>query len=116
VTLTEAGRVDPLLGGLPEHLPVHQLHEDHVPVPPPGGVLLATGDRAPVQAFAHGRRLRAVQFHPELTAVRVRAMCDEEREWVDAAGPGVYDEVVGGLRETPEANALLARWVERFVA
>ena len=116
VTLTEAGRADPLLAGLPPRLAVQQLHEDHVRAPPPGAVLLATGAEAPVQAFARGPRLRAVQFHPEFTAGRVRALCDEERAWVDAGGPGLYDEVVTGLRETPEANGLLARWVERFVA
>jgi GMP synthase (glutamine-hydrolysing) len=115
VALTGAGRRDPLLAGLPDPLAVQQLHEDHVPAPPPGAVLLATGSHAPVQAFAHGPRLRAVQFHPEFTAARVRAMCDEERAWVDRGGPGLHDEVIGGLRETPEANGLLARWVERFV-
>jgi GMP synthase (glutamine-hydrolysing) len=116
VALTEAGRADPLLAGLPPRLAVQQLHEDHVPAPPPGAVLLATGAHAPVQAFAHGPRLRAVQFHPEFTAARVRALCDEERAWVDRGGAGLHDEVVAGLRETPDANALLARWVERFVA
>jgi GMP synthase (glutamine-hydrolysing) len=116
VALTEAGRADPLLAGLPARLPVQQLHEDHVPAPPPGAVLLATGAHAPVQAFAHGARLRAVQFHPEFTLARVRAMCDEERAWVDRGGPSLHAEVLAGLRETPEANGLLARWVERFVA
>ncbi len=115
IALTEAGRADPLLAGLPPRLAVQQLHEDHVPAPPPGAVLLATSDHAPVQAFAAGPRLRAVQFHPEFTPVRVRAMCDEERAWVDRGGPGLYREVIAGLRETPEASALLARWVERFV-
>jgi GMP synthase (glutamine-hydrolysing) len=115
VELTEAGRADALLAGLPARLAVQQLHEDHVPAVPPGAVLLATGTHAPVQAFAAGPRLRAVQFHPEFTAARVRAMCDEERAWVDRGGPGLHAEAVAGLRETPEANGLLARWVERFV-
>jgi GMP synthase (glutamine-hydrolysing) len=115
VRLTEAGSADPLFAGLPARLAVQQLHEDHVPAPPPGAVLLATGDHAPVQAFAAGPRLRAVQFHPELTPARVRAMCDEEREWVDGGGPGLYAEAMRGLRETPEANGLFRRWVERFV-
>lgn len=116
VSLTDAGRADPLLAGLPDPLPVQQFHEDHVPAPPPGAVLLATGVHAPVQAFAHGPRLRAVQFHPEFTAPRVRAMADEERTWVARGGPGLYDDVLAGLRETPAANGLLSRWVERFVA
>jgi GMP synthase (glutamine-hydrolysing) len=115
VRLTEAGAADPLFAGLSPGLMVQQLHEDHVPATPPGAVLLATGDHAPVQAFAAGPRLRAVQFHPEFNAARVRAMCDEERTWVDRGGPGLYAEAVRGLRETPEANGLFARWVERFI-
>jgi GMP synthase (glutamine-hydrolysing) len=115
VELTDAGRADPLLAGLPSRLPVQQLHEDHVVAPPPGAVLLATSAHAPVQAFAHGRRLRAVQFHPEFTPARVRALCDEQRAWVDRGGAGAYDAAMAGLRETPEAAGLLRRWVARFV-
>lgn len=116
VELTAAGRDDPLLAGLPARLAVQQFHQDHVPAVPPGAVLLATGAHAPVQAFAHGPRIRAVQFHPEFDAARVRAMADEERAFVERGGPALHAEVVSTLRETPEANGLLARWVERFVA
>jgi GMP synthase-like glutamine amidotransferase len=56
-----------------------------------------------------------VQFHPEFTAARVRAMCEEEREWVDRGGPGLYAEAMAGLRDTPEAAGLFRRWAERFV-
>jgi GMP synthase (glutamine-hydrolysing) len=114
VTLTEAGRGDPLLAGLPDRLAVQQFHADHVPAVPPGAVLLAGGAHTPVQAFAHGPRLRAVQFHPEFTVARVRAMCDEERAFVDRGGAGLHGEVLAGLRETPEANGLLARWAARL--
>jgi GMP synthase (glutamine-hydrolysing) len=115
VRLTAAGQEDPLLAGLPDPLPVQQFHEDHAVAVPPGAVLLATGDHSPVQAFARGPRLRAVQFHPEFDVVRVQAMADEEREWVERGRAVRHAEVVAGLRETPEAAALLRRWVERFV-
>jgi GMP synthase (glutamine-hydrolysing) len=115
VELTEAGRADPLLAGLPARLAVQQMHEDHVPAPPRGALLLATGRDAPVQAFAAGPRIRAVQFHPEFTPARVRALCDEERAWLDRASPDLHRDALATLRDTPEAGALLARWVERFV-
>jgi GMP synthase (glutamine-hydrolysing) len=115
VELTEAGRADPLFAGLPPRLAVQQVHEDHVATPPPGAVLLASNAHARVQAFAHGPRLRAVQFHPEFTPARVRALCDEERAWVDRGGEGLYAEAMAGLRETPEAAGLLKTWVDRFV-
>ncbi len=115
VTFTDAGRADPLFAGLPPRLAVQQLHEDHVAAVPPGAVLLAAGAHAPVQAFGAGPRLRAVQFHPEFTVARVRAICDEERAWVERGGRGRHGEAIATLRETPEANGLLARWVERVV-
>jgi GMP synthase (glutamine-hydrolysing) len=115
IALTPAGLADPLLDGLPVRLRVQQFHEDHVPAPPPGAVLLASGDHSPVQAYGLGERLRAVQFHPEFDAVRVRAMVEEERPWVERGQPGRHAEVLAGLRGTPEAAGLLRRWVERFV-
>jgi GMP synthase (glutamine-hydrolysing) len=115
VELTDAGRADPLFAGLPARFAVQETHEDHVPAAPPGATVLARNDHAPVQAFAHGPRIRAVQFHPEFSPARVRAICDEQRAWLDAAGPRVHGEAIASLRETPEATGLLVRWVERFV-
>jgi GMP synthase (glutamine-hydrolysing) len=115
VELTAAGREDSLFAGLPGRLAVQQFHEDHVSAAPPGAVLLAAGEHSPIQAFAHGPRLRAVQFHPEFDAARVRAMADEERVWVARGDAGRHAGAVAAIRETPEAAGLLRRWVERFV-
>ncbi len=67
VTLTAAGRLDALFEGLPPALPVLATHEDRVETLPPGGVLLAGNDSAPIQAFRVGENVWAVQFHPEAT-------------------------------------------------
>jgi GMP synthase (glutamine-hydrolysing) len=115
VLLTAAGREDPLFAGLPERLRVQQFHEDHVSAPPPGAVILATSPHTPIQAFAQGPRLRAVQFHPEFDAPRVRALCEEERGWIERGGRGGQAEAIATIGETPEAAGLLRRWVERFV-
>ncbi len=114
VELTGAGRADPLFAGLPAALPVQQLHEDHVPEPPPGSILLAANAAAPVQAFAAGPRIRCVQFHPEFDETRMRAMCDEERAWLEAAGPGVAEQAIASLRPTPEAERVIANWVDAY--
>lgn len=116
VELTPAGRSDPLLAGLPPRLAVQELHEDHVAALPPGASLLASNAHAPVQAFAAGPRVRGVQFHPEFTPPRVRDICDEERAWLERAGPDAHRDAIASLRETPLAAALLPRWVEAFVA
>jgi GMP synthase (glutamine-hydrolysing) len=115
VILTGDGLADPLFAGLPARLPVQQAHQDHVASVPPGAVRLAWNDRTPVQAFAAGDTIRAVQFHPEFDAVRCRAVTEHDRPALDAARPGGCSGALGSIRETPAAERILANWLERFV-
>jgi GMP synthase (glutamine-hydrolysing) len=115
VELTAEGRADPLFATLPSRVRVQQGHEDHVPELPPGAVLLATNAHTPVQAFAHGPHIRAVQFHPEFTAERNRAFVEAEREALEASRPGLADAALRSIVETPEASRLLANWVNAYV-
>lgn len=64
--LTEAGAADPLLEGLPPRFTAYVGHKEGLTVPPPGAVVLATGEACPTQMFRLGRRQYATQFHPEL--------------------------------------------------
>ena len=66
VTLTDAGRADPLFQDLPWDIAVQSAHSDVLVRPPPGAVRLAGNRNTTWQAYAWGPRLRAVQFHPEL--------------------------------------------------
>lgn len=68
VSLTEAGRADPVFGGLPEVFSAIVGHKEAVATPPPGAVVLATSPAAPVQALRIGPAAYATQFHPELDA------------------------------------------------
>ncbi len=90
VTLTAAGRLDPLLEGLPSPLPVLATHEERVETLPPGGVLLASNDSAPIQAFRVGENLWGVQFHPEATTgiLRELILLRRERHEADARAHG----------------------------
>ncbi len=115
VELTAQGRRDPLFAGLATPLLVQQNHEDHVPAPPPGAEVLARNDRSPVQAFAHGPHIRAVQFHPEFDAQRNRALCQEARAALEAACPGLADAALASIRETPAAERVLANWARTDV-
>ena len=45
-----------------------------------GAVLLASNERCPVQAFAIGRRVRTVQWHPELTLAVIRGYIEGRKE------------------------------------
>ena len=66
ITLTPAGRRDPLLGELPAAFQAFTGHKEAVSHLPWPGVLLASSAGCPVQAFRVGGNVYATQFHPEL--------------------------------------------------
>jgi len=114
VRLTEAGRRDPLLEGLPERLRVQQFHQDHVPGVPPGSTLLAEGSLSPVQAFASGH-VRAVQFHPEIDPPVMRYLAESQGEALDRLAPGGAAAVSSSIRDAPESVQVLRNWAVRVV-
>jgi GMP synthase (glutamine-hydrolysing) len=66
VTLTRAGRKDPLLRGLPATFDAFTGHKEAISALPRHAVLLASSPACPVQAFRIGSHAYATQFHPEL--------------------------------------------------
>jgi GMP synthase (glutamine-hydrolysing) len=66
VTLTGAGRADPLLEGLPAVFDAYVGHKEACRVLPDDAVLLASSPGCPVQMFRVRTNLYATQFHPEL--------------------------------------------------
>ena len=66
ITLTAAGREDPLLGEMPPTFDAFLGHKEAVSLLPAGAVLLASSADCPVHAFRLGRNVYATQFHPEL--------------------------------------------------
>ena len=66
ITLTPAGRRDPLLAGLPAAFQAFTGHKEAVSKLPGHAVLLASSAGCPVQAFRIGGNVYATQFHPEL--------------------------------------------------
>ncbi len=101
VTLTPAGRRDPLFRGLSDPLPVFQWHGDTFAIPA-GAVSLATSERCAHQAFRHGRAAYALQFHLEVTRPMVA-------EWLDTYKAEVAAEGVGAAAILAEAEERLAR-------
>jgi GMP synthase (glutamine-hydrolysing) len=114
VRLTAAGRRNPLFAGMPDRISAQQMHEDHVPVPPPGATLLAEGAMTPVQAFASGRAC-GIQFHPELEPRVVRCLVERDRGAVEAHVPGGAEAVLASIRETPDAARVLHNWAVGLV-
>lgn len=119
IALTDAGRADPLLGGLGDDLWFQAVHGDAVTKMPDDAVLLASNEVAPVQAFSMGDRTWCVQFHPEFSAGCV-AMYVDAREAVirrraEALGKDPDEAVraaAASVRDTPAGPALLSRWVD----
>ncbi len=64
VTLTEAGKSDPVLGHLEATFPIFEFHTDTFALPQ-GAVHLAQTATAPQQAFRIGRATYGMQFHFE---------------------------------------------------
>jgi len=67
-TLTEAGRADPLLEGVPDTFRAFVGHKEAVQDLPPGTTRLAASAPTPYQMLRHGRNVYATQFHPEADA------------------------------------------------
>jgi GMP synthase (glutamine-hydrolysing) len=113
ISLTEAGRADPLFGALPERFEAFVGHKEAVSKLPPHVVRLAGSPRCPVQAFRVGRNVYATQFHPELDVPGIRTRIDVYRH----AGyfpPEEAEELKERVRRTRVVHPprLLSRFVE----
>jgi GMP synthase-like glutamine amidotransferase len=68
VELTEAGRQDPLMAGLPAQQIALQWHGAEVKALPPGAVALASSPLCAIQAMRVGPHAYGLQYHVELTS------------------------------------------------
>lgn len=76
VDLTDKGKSDPLFGNLVLQLSVFQWHEDTFDIPKEG-LLLATSDSCPNQAFRLGKNAYGLQFHLEVTPDMIESWISE---------------------------------------
>lgn len=115
VRLTDAGRADPLLEGLPDSFEALVGHKEAVTVLPEHAVLLATSGPCPVQMFRVRENLYATQFHPELDLDGLRTRVDTYR------GYGYFEpedaeavlEGASGAR-IDEVHRILGNFVRRY--
>jgi GMP synthase (glutamine-hydrolysing) len=116
--LTAAGRADPLFAGVPRTFEVQATHGDEVAAAPPGAVVLAGNAHSPIQAFRVGRRLWAVQFHPELSAAAVAALVRARVQAVEAEARTRGEDpaarvrtLLAGIHETPSGTRMLENFL-----
>lgn len=121
VRLTPAGQADALFHGLPQRIAVQATHEDIVPEPPAGAMVLAGNGNTAVQALAFRPNARGVQFHPEVQPDTMRALIQARAEGLETEAisrgqpPGErVPRLLAGLAPTPACRQILVNFLERF--
>ncbi|WP_366180581.1 hypothetical protein ABXS69_10440 [Actinomyces timonensis] len=114
VFLTEEGRHDPLLEGMPPSFTVLVGHHEGAAGVPEHATLLASSPDCPVQMLRVGASVYGTQFNPELDADR---FAQRMSVYIDAGygHPGQVDELLRGVRGGEhEAGRIIARFFEHF--
>ena len=102
---------DPLLGELPALFPVQTSHRQVVMTLPPEARRLATTARDANHAFAVGRRVWGVQFHPEFDAHIARAYVQHSEAALRRQGDDPA-QVLAHCSETPFGAEVLRRFAQ----
>ena len=115
LTLTAAGASDPVFGSLPPQFQAQMGHQDIVTRLPSGATLLASTERVQHEAFCFADQgWYCTQFHPELQLSDLVERLTEYTEYVERIAGIPLQEFLSTCQETPQANSLLARFVECF--
>ncbi|WP_417384820.1 type 1 glutamine amidotransferase [Gimesia sp.] len=115
VRLTSAGAADPVFGASGPVLQGLMGHEDTVIDLPPGAELLASTDRVQNQAYRFvDRPIYCTQFHPELDRQSFLGRLNSYPEYVEKIAGLSLDEFRDSIHDTPEAAALLKRFVQQI--
>jgi GMP synthase (glutamine-hydrolysing) len=115
VRLSDDGRSDPVLAGMPGEFTAFVGHKEACRVLPPSAVLLASSPACPVQMFRVKNNVYATQFHPELD---VEGIVTRVHVYQHAGyfPPEERDELIARL--TPavvtEPGRVLANFVARY--
>ncbi|MFC3076118.1 type 1 glutamine amidotransferase [Shinella pollutisoli] len=105
VTLTEAGRGDPVLSAAAEAFSVFQWHSDTFTLPD-GAVRLAANGAAENQAFRIGRAAYGTQFHFEASRPVVDMWAETFPELIETIQPGwLAEREALAAAHGPEADA-----------
>ncbi|MGI9408074.1 MAG: type 1 glutamine amidotransferase [Hyphomicrobiaceae bacterium] len=96
VELTEAGKADPIMAGLPETQKCLQWHGVRVAQPPEDSVVLASSDVCRVQAMRVGDTAWSMQYHVEVEdeTIDTWGAVPEYREALETTlGPGAHAKI-----------------------
>ena len=115
ITLTPAGREDPVLGGLPAEFDAFTGHKESISELPGHAVLLASSARCPGQAVRVGANVYGVQFHPELDAAGLCTRVDVYK-YAGYFDPSEADELkaMAWRSDVSHPPAILRAFVARY--
>ncbi|MCA9297087.1 MAG: type 1 glutamine amidotransferase [Phycisphaerales bacterium] len=116
LTLTDAGRRDPVFGPLGARFDAQLGHEDRVVTLPANAELLASSERTTNQAYRiTGKPIYATQFHPELTREHLVARLRRYPKYVETVARMSFEELLDATRETPETTTLMPRFLREVL-
>ena len=115
VTLTDAGRADPVLAAVPDSFPIFQWHSDTFTLPQ-GAAHLAHSATARAQAFRIGRATYGTQFHFEASRAVVADWLRRFPEGIARMDPAFADRhadlsATRGQKADAHGLALARAWV-----
>jgi len=114
--LTDAGRGDPLFGGLEDSFLGIAGHEDHVITLPPSAVLLASSQLVRHQAFKIvDSPVYCTQFHPELDLQTFLDRVAAYPQYVERIAGTTIEKFAQRCRDTPDTRRLLQRFARMVV-
>ena len=111
LSLTAAGKSDPIFGKIPASFFAQTGHSDYVTHAPPGVTVLVQGGKIPTQAFkVNDKNFYSTQFHPDLSGEQARERYRAYREKIKAQG--VHDGEKLFILGKNDATELLAHFGE----
>ncbi len=108
-TLTDAGKADPLLAGMPASFKAFVGHKEALQHLPDGVVHLAQSAPCPFQMIRLGQNVYATQFHPELDGHGLETRINIYKHRGYFAPDEAEGLIAKGHAETVEAPALVLR-------
>ena len=113
LSLSDAGKDDPLFGQLDSPFPGLAGHEDHVVELPPDAVLLASSALVKHQAFKLAEApIYCTQFHPELELSTFLERVTAYPRYVEQIARMSVEAFAAQCRETPQSRGLIAKFAE----
>ncbi|WP_287128365.1 type 1 glutamine amidotransferase [Candidatus Cyanaurora vandensis] len=113
--LTAAAQTDLLFHDFPQDAWVVCGHKERAAVFPAGCILLAATEQCPYQALrVADKPFYGFQFHPEMDDVD---LSNRLKRYLNRylKDPKPLENIIANIRETPEANGLIKKFVDRVI-